>query len=67
MESPIPSLTYILVFVCKKCGHDICIPFPTEHPELEVHVTCKACGWQGTVRCAKAVKVLRQDASDLGL
>jgi DNA replicative helicase MCM subunit Mcm2 (Cdc46/Mcm family) len=57
MEEPIPPLTYVLVFVCKKCQHDICMPF-TEDPEVEVHVTCKACGWSGTVRCAKAVKVL---------
>jgi DNA replicative helicase MCM subunit Mcm2 (Cdc46/Mcm family) len=67
MEEPIPRLTYVLVFVCKQCGHDICMPFHTEDPEVEVQVTCKACGWKGTVRCAKAVKVLCKDASDLGL
>ena len=67
MEEPIPRLTYVLVFVCKQCGHDICMPFHTEDPEVEVHVTCKACGWKGTLRCARAVKVLCHDASNLGL
>ena len=67
MEAPIPPLTYVFVFVCKKCAHDICMPFHEEDPETGVLVACKACGWQGTVRCAKAVKVLGQDASGLGL
>jgi DNA replicative helicase MCM subunit Mcm2 (Cdc46/Mcm family) len=61
MEAPIPPLTYVFVFVCKKCAHEICMPFHPEDPEAEVHVTCKACGWKGTVRCAKAVKVLCQE------
>jgi hypothetical protein len=61
-----PQFGYVLVFVCHNCRHDICMPFDAEE-EAEVHVTCKACGWKGTVRCAKAVKVVCQDASDLGL
>jgi hypothetical protein len=67
MEAPIPRLTYVLVFACKKCQHHICMLFHAEDPEAEVHVMCKSCGWSGAVRCAKAVKVLCQDASDLGL
>lgn len=38
MEAPIPRLTYVLVFACKKCQHDICMPFHAEDPEAEVHV-----------------------------
>jgi DNA replicative helicase MCM subunit Mcm2 (Cdc46/Mcm family) len=67
MEEPIPLfLGYVLVFVCKNCQHDICRPFDAAE-ETEVHVTCKPCGWTGTAPSAKAVKVLCQDASDLGL
>jgi hypothetical protein len=59
--------TYVFVFVCKECRHNICTPVDADNPEVEVLVTCKACGWTGTVRCDQAKKVLCQDASDLGL
>jgi integrase len=36
MKEPTARLTYVFVFVCKKCRHDICMPFHSAGPEAEV-------------------------------
>jgi hypothetical protein len=62
MKASAPRLIYLFVFVCEKCQHHICEPFHAEDPKVEFPVTCKTCGWNGTMHSSQAEKVMCQDA-----